>query len=107
MSVEEYRKVWDRINEMKTQKAQEMGVPASYYVHAELYHNNEDYKKLYDGLLDFDDAVRRQYDKEEYEKQEAEIREQRRQAQIRANNGFGGRRRSKKSKRKQRKTRRR
>jgi hypothetical protein len=90
---------------MVNQKAQEMGVPVSFYVHADLYHNNGDYKKLYDSQLDFDVAVRDQYEKEEAEKKAAE---ERRQAQIRANNGFGGRRRrSKKSKRRQRKTRRR
>jgi len=108
MSVEEYRKVQDRLKEMINQKAQEMGIfPPNYRVHNELYRNNEDFKKLHDGIFDFDVAVRDQYHKEEAEKREAENREKRRQAQIRANNGFGGRRRSKKSKRKQRKTRRR
>jgi hypothetical protein len=109
-SLEEYKKLFNRLGEIYEKKEKEGSQPAGSQpgdnIHNELMKTDEEYKSLYNQYIDYDSEISKQFF---YNMRvDAQEAEERRQAHIKANNGFGGRRRrTKKSKRKHRKTRRR
>jgi hypothetical protein len=86
MSVEEYKKLIDRSRELETKKREELGLGPDKNVHNELM-DNEEYQEILDKMSKYD-------------------KETKKQARALTQKNGNGRRKSKKSKRKHRKTRR-